>query len=306
MNVKIYDDGSSYAWTPEMGKEGIIIRMSKSTLTSLEWCAQQMWLKQNYPRPMGLVKHLVVGSDVHEGLDLFYQSIDNSAMAINTIANLLEQGADLTGYLKKMIPTESAVIKKRRDDSKDFPFYNEDYYRNMNWLMEFENARMSMTPDKPFPIANEVRIETKVDMDIEGYGTIPIQFVGIIDRVFEAEDGGLMLFELKTGKWADNKASGMRKEMSYYKFLIENCDSAYLQERGLDRPVTHWGWRFSAADHWNIEKCKKISERAMMKMMHDLIKMYLDEHFPTTKQDFKCGWCDIIELCPKYAIQVSE
>ena len=30
----VYDDKSSYAWTPEMGEEGIVIRVSKSTLTS--------------------------------------------------------------------------------------------------------------------------------------------------------------------------------------------------------------------------------------------------------------------------------
>ena len=57
--TKIYDDGSSYAWTPEMGKEGIVIRISKSTLTSPLWCAQQMWIEQNYPRKQELVKHLV-------------------------------------------------------------------------------------------------------------------------------------------------------------------------------------------------------------------------------------------------------
>ena len=74
MTAKIYDDGSSYAWTPEMGKDGIIIRISKSTAGSLGWCAQQMWLEQNYPRPQELVKHLVLGDDVHNGLDLFYQA----------------------------------------------------------------------------------------------------------------------------------------------------------------------------------------------------------------------------------------
>ena len=72
--IKIYEDGSSYAWTPKMGEDGVIIRISKSTLGSLSWCAQQMWLQHNYPKPQELVKHLVVGDDVHNGLDLFYQN----------------------------------------------------------------------------------------------------------------------------------------------------------------------------------------------------------------------------------------
>ncbi len=202
--VKIYEDGSSYAWTPEMGEEGIVIRMSKSTLGSVDWCAQQMWLDHNYPKPQGLVKHLVVGDDVHNGLDLFYQKIEKQNR-IMTISQLKNNGAEMTEYLKKLIPSEKEVMENRRAENKDFPFYSDDYYRNMNWLIEFENARIKMASEVWMPLANEVRLEVKLDMDIEGYGTIPVQFVGIIDRVFEAPDGGLMLYELKTGKWADYK-----------------------------------------------------------------------------------------------------
>jgi len=303
--VKIYEDGSSYAWTPKMGEDGIVIRISKSTAGSLGWCAQQMWLQQNYPKPQGLVKHLVVGDDVHNGLDLFYQDLEGMGV-MQGFRDLLKKGEDLTPYLKSRIPAEKTIVANRRAENKDFPFYHEDYYRNMNWLMEFENARMKMTPNTPMPLANEVRLEVRLDMDIEGYGTIPVQFVGIIDRVFEATDGGLMLFELKTGKWKDAKTSEMRKEMAYYKFLIDNADKDYLKERNIDRPVTHWGWRYSAADFWMSEKVKKVSERAMLKRVKDLIKMYLDNNFPPTKDDFKCSYCSVIELCPKYAIQVSE
>tara|TARA_Y100001937_G_scaffold120000_1_gene176550 strand:- start:368 stop:1276 length:909 start_codon:yes stop_codon:yes gene_type:complete len=302
MTVKIYDDGSSYAWTPEMGEDGIIIRISKSTAGSIGWCVQQMWLQQNYPRPQGLVKHLVVGDDVHNGLDLFYQAIEGSG----AFSKMVKSGVDMTSYLKKYIPDEKTIIANRRAENKDFPFYHDDYYYNMNWLMEFENARMSLNPDAPLPLANEVRLEVKINLDIEGHGTTPVQFVGIIDRVFEAPGGGMMLFELKTGKWKANKVADMRKEMAYYKFLIDNADPEYLKERGINRPVTHWGWRFSAADFWMSEKVKIVSERAMMKRVKDLIKMYLDKHFPPTKDDFKCSYCDMIELCPKYAIQVSE
>jgi len=305
--VKIYEDGSSYAWTPEMGEEGIVIRMSKSTLGSIDWCAQQMWLDHNYPKPQGLVKHLVLGDDVHNGLDLFYQKIEKQKRGM-TIRQLKNNGADMTEYLKKLIPSEKEVMENRRAENKDFPFYHDDYYRNMNWLMEFENARIKMASEVWMPLANEVRLEVKLDMDIEGYGTIPVQFVGIIDRVFEAPDGGLMLYELKTGKWADYKLSDMRREMAFYKFLIENCDSAYLQERNIDRPVTHWGWRYSSADHWTIEKAK-YGIVAMKNRMKKLIKMYLDQEFPIAKENYRfspCSYCDKLELCPKYAIQVSE
>jgi len=303
MTVKIYNDGSSYAWTPEMGKDGIIIRMSKSTLTSPSWCAQQLWLQHNYPKKQGLVKHLVLGDDVHNGLEMFY---DNLADAdIGELHRRAKHGSDISKSLLKYIPDKDAIVNNRREENKEFPFYDEDYYRNMEWLMAYETARMAMAKT-PMPLANEVRLELKREVEVPGYGTIPVQFVGIIDRVFEAPDGGLMVFELKTGKWSDAKLSNMRKEMSYYKFLIENADPAYLKEKGIDRTVTHWGWRYSAADHWNIEPVKSVSERGMMKTMRDLIKMYLDQEFPPTKADFKCGYCDYLELCPKYAVPVGD
>jgi len=301
--VKIYEDGSSYAWTTEMGEEGVVIRMSKSTLTSPLWCAQQMWIEQNYPRKQELVKHLVVGDDIHNGLEMFYDKLRDSG-DLHTLHIAAQKGIDISKSLKRYIPTPTEIVNNRRKENKEFPFYDEDYERNMDWLMKYESARMSIS-ETAQPLANEVRIEVKREVEVPGYGTIPVQFVGIIDRVFEADDGGLLLFELKTGKWKDNKMSNMRKEMAYYKFLIDNSDSEFLKENNIDRPVTHWGWRYSAADHWTIEKVKTVSERSMMKLMRDLIKMYLDEHFPTTDQDFKCGWCQVIELCPKYAIPMG-
>jgi len=302
MIPKIYADGSSYVWTPEMGEDGIIIRMSKSTLTSPSWCAQQMWLQHNYPRPPELVKHLVVGDDVHNGLEMFYNNLAKAN--IKTLHAQATRGVNIIKHLNKLIPTKEQIVSNRRKENKDFPFYNEDYARNMDWLMNYENARITLSK-RVMPLANEVRLEVKKEIEVPGYGSIPVQFVGIIDRVFEADDGGLCLFELKTGKWKDNKLSGMRKEMSYYKFLIENADPEMLKENDLDRPVTQWGWRYSAADHWTIEDVKKVSERGMMKTMRDLIKMYLDQHFPIAKQDFKCSWCSYIELCPRYEIQVE-
>ena len=114
-----------------------------------------------------------------------------------------------------------------------------------------------------------------------------------------------MLFELKTGKWRDDNMAKMRKEMSYYKFLIENAGSEYLTERNIDREVTHWGWRYSAADHWTIEKVKAVSERGMHKRVRDLITAYMKQDFPLANADFKCSYCEYVELCPKYAIQVE-
>jgi hypothetical protein len=107
--------------------------------------------------------------------------------------------------------------------------------------------------------------------------------------------------ELKTGKWHPRKMSAMRMEMAYYKMLIELSTEEELKAVGLnDSMVTHWGWRYSAADRLDYEPVKKVSERAMQNSMNKLLRMYVDQDFPITKDDFKCSYCDYMDLCPKY------
>ena len=117
--TKIYDDGSSYAWTPEMGKEGIVIRISKSTLTSPLWCAQQMWIEQNYPRKQELVKHLVVGDDVHNGLEMYYDNLEKSG-DLDLLHKQAQKGIDISKTLMRHIPNEKDIVNNRRMKIKSF------------------------------------------------------------------------------------------------------------------------------------------------------------------------------------------
>ena len=110
--------------------------------------------------------------------------------------------------------------------------------------------------------------------------------------------------ELKTGKWHPRKMSAMRMEMAYYKMLIELSTEEELIEAGLnDSIVTHWGWRYSAADRLDYEPIKRVSERAMETALNKLLRMYVEQEFPMTKDDFKCSYCDYMDLCPKYKVE---
>ena len=130
---------------------------------------------------------------------------------------------------------------------------------------------------------------------------------GYIDTIFENDDGdGFALMELKTGKWRDAKVSDMRMEMSFYKFLIESSSEEELRKVGLDAMVTHWGWRYSAADHLDYEPVKKVSERAMMKRLQDLVRSYLHQDFTPTKADFKCSYCNYMQFCPRYNVYKGD
>ncbi len=296
---RIYSDGSSYGWTPEM--DDTIIRISKSTLVSTKWCAQQMWLNKNHPEvETELNSWLVIGNDVHYALEYFYDNAkpdelpELQARAKNGDMRLVK------GALKNWLPSTEQIMNNRDERSRAEPLYERDYNHNIQWLLAHEASRLTHTTVENFlPVANEVILTPRIE--VEG---VPVQLVGIIDRVFLDDDGGLALMELKTGKWDERyKLSEMRMEMAFYKMLIENSDLQELQEKNLDRAVTHWGWRYSAADHVSYEKCKRVSERAMMKRLGDLVKMYLEESFKMAdpnREGFKCARCEYMQWCPQY------
>ena len=297
----VYDDQSSYAWAPEMGEEDIVIRVSKSTLTASKWCPKQLWLSKTHEVPQLQHDYLVIGDDVHQSMEAFYHNID--ADNIPLLKEAAEEGKDrlVMEQLKTYLPSRDEVIGMRRDSSKDEPFYELEYDHNITWLLRNEILRLSLTEAEHFlPVANEVKLSPRATFHVDDR-EVKVQLVGIIDRIFSEGENGLALMELKTGKWHPRKLSAMRMEMAYYKMLIELSTEDELKEAGLnDKMVTHWGWRYSAADRLDYEPVKRVSERAMETALNKLLRMYVDQDFPMTKDDFKCSYCDYMDLCPKY------
>lgn len=58
--------------------------------------------------------------------------------------------------------------------------------------------------------------------------------VGLIDGILVHPDGGLCIYELKTGGWSSTKMSKTRKELCYY--------TRMLQLMGETRPITHFAY----------------------------------------------------------------
>jgi len=297
----VYDDQSSYAWTPEMGEDGIVIRVSKSTLTSSKWCPKQLLLSKTHEVPQMQHDYLVIGDDVHQSLEHFYNNADADALVM--LKSAATQGKDrlVMDQLRTWLPSREEVIGMRRDSSKDEPFYETQYDHNITWLLRNEVLRLTHTEPEDFlPVANEVKLSPRATFHVDDK-EVEVQLVGIIDRVFSEGKGGLALMELKTGKWHPRKMSAMRMEMAYYKMLIELSTEDELKAVGLnDTIVTHWGWRYSAADRLDYEPVKRVSERAMQTSLNKLLRMYVEQDFPLTKDDFKCSYCDYMDLCPKY------
>jgi CRISPR/Cas system-associated exonuclease Cas4 (RecB family) len=297
----VYGDQSSYAWTPEMGEDGIVIRVSKSTLTSSKWCPKQLLLSKTHEVPQMQHDYLVIGDDVHQSLEHFYNNADADALVM--LKSAATQGKDrlVMDQLRTWLPSREEVIGMRRDSSKDEPFYETQYDHNITWLLRNEVLRLTHTEPEDFlPVANEVKLSPRATFHVDDK-EVEVQLVGIIDRVFSEGKGGLALMELKTGKWHPRKMSAMRMEMAYYKMLIELSTEDELKAVGLnDTIVTHWGWRYSAADRLDYEPVKRVSERAMQTSLNKLLRMYVEQDFPLTKDDFKCSYCDYMDLCPKY------
>jgi len=245
--------------------------------------------------------YLVIGDDVHQSLEHFYNNADADALVM--LKSAATQGKDrlVMDQLRTWLPSREEVIGMRRDSSKDEPFYETQYDHNITWLLRNEILRLTHTEPEDFlPVANEVKLSPKATFHVDDK-EVEVQLVGIIDRIFSEGQGGLALMELKTGKWHPRKMSAMRMEMAYYKMLIELSTEEELKAVGLnDSMVTHWGWRYSAADRLDYEPVKKVSERAMQTALTKLLRMYVEQDFPLTKDDFKCSYCDYMDLCPKY------
>tara|TARA_R110002167_G_scaffold56925_8_gene161345 strand:+ start:9634 stop:10572 length:939 start_codon:yes stop_codon:yes gene_type:complete len=69
-----------------------------------------------------------------------------------------------------------------------------------------------------------------------------VVLVGLIDAILVHPDGGLCIYELKTGNWASTKMNKTRKELCYYAHM--------LRLMGETRPITHFAYLApDAANH---------------------------------------------------------
>ena len=123
----IYEDSSSYAWTPEMGKEGVKIRISKSTLSNTKWCAQQLWRSKTHSVPQEPHSYLIVGTDVHNTVAEFYKRAEPESLMDLRKAVLEGKNRLVLAAFRGWLPSEEEVVEMRRGSDKDEPFYERDY-----------------------------------------------------------------------------------------------------------------------------------------------------------------------------------
>jgi CRISPR/Cas system-associated exonuclease Cas4 (RecB family) len=285
---------STYAWTPDSDK---IIRISKSTLDNYSnWCAQQLWLSKVCPQEDKEHDYLVIGSNVHDRQEEFYNiAKENKPLVEDAIAHA-KQGNDKRAFelLLSIYPESTGDYAERESPMQE-------------WLIRNDVLRLKHceTPDDWLPVGNELDLDALIDVEINlGTKDEPIMEThkvhlrGIIDRIFSDGEDGVALMELKTGKWrAQYDVPKMKGEMAYYAYVLEESGAA--DDLG---PVTHWGWRYPGADHWDYMKATKVSITAMKKRLAKLVKSYVEQDFPTvsSREEYKCGYCEFMSFCPKW------
>ena len=287
-------DKSTYTWQPN-NENGEILRISKSSLGSFDFCPKSYFYQKILNLPQEQKDYHVRGLNVHDITEYFWEHV---SPVIPELLELIEN-EDLNIARSKM----AEVIP-----SPPSPYiYGEDI-QIQRWL-DCQFDRLVVTKGENWlPIGNEAEVHAFREIEVDGQ-IIPFHMRGFIDRIFDDGEGGYILMELKTGKWMkppNRKTASMRAEMQFYRMMLDHSPHMeYL-------PITHWGWEFPGGDinggdgaHWGYESVStrgaKYAPKTVEKRIKRLIRAHLKSEFPTEAHERKCEYCDFMDICPAWS-----
>lgn len=150
--------------------------------------------------------------------------------------------------------------------------------------------------------------------NIGGYN---VMMVGKIDAIFRIKGGGLVLVELKTGELGSSKIARTRKELNFYRFMLQYSD------KYKDEEITHY--MVIAPDASNVVQAEKLESKRSTKVLWGItgglaymekfnmrsynssvekfieaIPNLMNEQFPMNWNEFYCPeWCAYHLSCSK-------
>tara|TARA_R100001440_G_scaffold75279_1_gene102087 strand:+ start:14808 stop:15779 length:972 start_codon:yes stop_codon:yes gene_type:complete len=289
-------DKSCYNWSPDMDDK--ILRITKSSVGTFDFCPKQYYF-QNILGLRGEERdYHVRGSNVHDAVEWFWKQAPE---IMPEVENFITDGnTELAKKeLRKAMPVPPSPY-----------IYGEKAQMNQYSDWQFERLmHMRQNARDWLPIGNEVEVHaTRVVVASDGT-EVAIHMKGFIDRIFiDADHTGIILMELKTGKWVEKggrKRSSMRAEMQFYRMMLEHSPHIeYL-------PVVGWGWQFPGGGinggdgpMWDYESVKGPGGRYAPKTVENRLRRVVDAHlnddFPAEAHERKCEYCDFMEMCPAW------
>ena len=282
----------TYKWYPDKydDEDEPILKITKSSFGTFNWCP--MKYKFSYPLrlPQVTTEAMMKGTAVHDSREDFFNAFDIKKAENLTYDELVTYNMglhpidDYTEMYRIISVFEAErFIEARKDDKLH------DYLPVINEVMM----------DAEITIPHAVNPKCVLDRDYK------VHLQGIIDRMF-IQDGNYIPLELKTGPWKDYKLTMMRKELAFYKILVENAPEEMILDAGLDPniPITNWGWYYPQSNYLQVEKVKKQSITAVYNGIAKLIKAYELQEFDAKYYYNTCQHCSFMSICP--SAQESE
>lgn len=288
---------SCYNWMPDM--EDKILRITKSSVGTFDFCPKQYYF-QNILGLRGEERdYHIRGSNVHDAVEWYWKENKKN---LDDIVDELKKGnvEKARSIQKEGLPTppEPYIYGEKVQLSvyADWQFQrlqNLPYERVVDWL----------------PIGNESEIHATRNVVASNGALIPIHMKGYIDRIFIDDDhSGIILMELKTGKWVEKggrKRASMRSEMQFYRMMLEHSQHMEFL------PVVGWGWQYPGGGinggdgpMWDYESVNgpggRYAPKTVEKRLTRIVDAHLNNDFPTEAHERKCEYCDFMEMCPAW------
>lgn len=273
--MKRSDKGTHLSKRPKKARDTVnpsVMRMSKSKVGAWEWC-QYSWALMNINNVRGSMHFATTtGIDAHQLVEDYYKGM----MELKSDEAIVE-------YCESYVPE---VIPNNNDEAVDhlYAVVNLDVQR-MSVLQEGGHSLMEY--GKPVGIECYLRIDND--------GTIQdSEFSGMLDLAFKELDGGIGVYDLKTGRVKN--IANHRFELMIYKWLWEtaNPESPKVTKVGII-------WSKNGTVEW--EEPTKRSYTAALAKVQRVRNQIAEAHRNATPENplagFKkalrnpvpCNWC---------------
>ena len=304
---------SSYGYHPVEGNlPDHLMRVSKSSLNTFQFCEQQYFIKYILGVKETENDAMRRGTNVHDAIEDFYEAIDLDH------AQSLKEAGDINAIYKYFIGFIPSISKEKEykgvvSPSRPFTLGEEDH---LDRMMQIEASRFMTSDSEHFlPAINEDSLDAVIDLIVDGK-TILVHLTGIVDRAFMDGEGNLHIHELKTGLWkhSDFKLESMRKEMAFYVYLLRKSKGHPLS----GTTATFWGWDHTKGDtagkelYRYVENVRSDSIQEVIRDLKSLVRMHLRYTgnndgwmFPQKPNGWATmklcePWCAVKGYCPKY------